>query len=270
LHPFASLNDVDLKFKPTEEVIVINYYPEEFVSQLLMIFYRIVTLTPQKHRVEIHLKKIIVESGNQLLLTIYNSGTYLGSIEKSIIKDINFRVITTRYKSGTKFEIKYPQIMPEILKDKHDFHLQENNYTHNISPFFQKFREHLKSRFTSIANIEAAAEKRSPGEGIFMKKVNAVIQAHLESEGFNTKALAGAMAMSRSQLYRKLKPLIGNSPSWYIRNFKLLKAKEMLEKEDCTIGEASFKTGFISQSHFTRAFKEHFGFNPSSLKNRST
>jgi transcriptional regulator GlxA family with amidase domain len=47
---------------------------------------------------------------------------------------------------------------------------------------------------------------------------------------------------------------------------RLQKAREMLDKSDLTVGEVAFRTGFVNQSHFTRAFREQFGFNPSDLR----
>ena len=57
------------------------------------------------------------------------------------------------------------------------------------------------------------------------------------------------------------------APAQYIRYVRLHKAKEFLEAEDLTAGEAALiKWDLSSQSHFTRAFREQFGFNPSDLK----
>jgi AraC-like DNA-binding protein len=89
--------------------------------------------------------------------------------------------------------------------------------------------------------------------------------ANLDKEGFDASELAIALALSRSQLYRKLKPLVGFSPAHYIRYVRLQKAKEYLEKGEGNIGDVAFNVGFVSQSHFTRAFKEQFGFNPSHI-----
>ncbi len=76
--------------------------------------------------------------------------------------------------------------------------------------------------------------------------------ANLDKEGFDASELATALALSRSQLYRKLKPLAGFSPAHYIRYVRLQKAKELLEKGAGNIGDVAFNVGFVSQSHFTQ------------------
>jgi transcriptional regulator GlxA family with amidase domain len=77
------------------------------------------------------------------------------------------------------------------------------------------------------------------------------------------------MNMSRTQLFRRLKPLIQQPPAKYIKSIRLQKAKELLETTDITVGDAAFKTGFQTQSHFTKAFVDSFGFRPSAIKRKN-
>ena len=144
----------------------------------------------------------------------------------------------------------------------------KNNKGYIISPFYKKLKAHLSSYFTNINNLERAADERSKKEGAFLKKVNEIIRVNLGDESFDTASLSKAMYLSRSQLFRRLKSLTRMAPSRYIHYVRLQKAKEFLEKEDFTVGEAAFRTGFINQSHFTRAFREQFGFNPSELRQK--
>ena len=135
-----------------------------------------------------------------------------------------------------------------------------------VSPFYKKLKGHLSAYFSSVKNLEKAAGLRGQKQGAFLKKVNETIITHLGDENFDTKSLSKAMMLSRSQLYRRLKSLTQKAPSPYIKYIRLQKAKEYLEEEDLTVGEVAFRTGFINQSHFTRAFREEFGFNPSVLR----
>ena len=107
---------------------------------------------------------------------------------------------------------------------------------------------------------------QNPKEAVFLQKVIAVINVHIVDETFDGEQLARSMAMSRMQLHRKLKPLVNQSPAHYIRDIRLTKAKELIEKEDLSIGEICFSVGFQSQSHFTRAFIEKFGVRPTAFR----
>jgi len=72
--------------------------------------------------------------------------------------------------------------------------------------------------------------------------------------------------MSRMQVHRKLKALIGNSATRYIRSFRLERARRILEERNENISEVAYSVGFGSPAYFTRCFKEEFGYPPSELK----
>lgn len=90
--------------------------------------------------------------------------------------------------------------------------------------------------------------------------------SNLEREGFDPDCLCKGMALSRTQLYRKLTALTHKPPAQYIQFVRLQKAKEYLQNTEFNVGEVVLKVGFASHSHFTRAFHDQFGFNPSFLK----
>ncbi|NJN42917.1 MAG: helix-turn-helix transcriptional regulator [Flammeovirgaceae bacterium] len=69
--------------------------------------------------------------------------------------------------------------------------------------------------------------------------------------------------MSRTQLFRRLKPIIRQSPGSYIRTLKLQKAKELFETTDLRISEVAYQTGFETASHFTKVFTKQYGVKPS-------
>jgi len=141
---------------------------------------------------------------------------------------------------------------------------------YSILPYYSEIRKRLRTHFTSIENLEKAIETKSKQEGIFLKKVNALILNHLEQENYNTSCLCKGMALSRSQLYRKLKALIHFPPAQYIQFVRLQKAKEYLQDTDMNVSEVVNKVGFASHSHFTRAFHHQFGINPSHLKHEKS
>lgn len=135
-------------------------------------------------------------------------------------------------------------------------------------PFFKKLKDHLSTHFSHTRNLEKVVDANSKRQGLFLREVDAAIIANLSQEKFDTKALGRAVALSRSQLYRRLKPLVQQSPAHYIQMVRLQKAKSLLEQTDLLIGEIAYQTGFASQSHFTRTFRRHFGYNPSELRNQ--
>jgi AraC-like DNA-binding protein len=68
--------------------------------------------------------------------------------------------------------------------------------------------------------------------------------------------------LSRSQLYRKIKTLTGVSVNEFIRNVRLEKAKQLIEKGNNNINEISYKVGFTSPSYFAKCYKIKYGHLP--------
>lgn len=56
-----------------------------------------------------------------------------------------------------------------------------------------------------------------------------------------------------------------NSPMKWILSKRVERAHFLIEKGGLSIGDASFRAGFKSQSHFTRVFKEHYIYAPKNL-----
>ncbi len=98
----------------------------------------------------------------------------------------------------------------------------------------------------------------------WLKKMEEVTLAALE-KGLTLSAsyLSDQMALSDRQMLRRVKALTGLSVTQYIQEVKLQKARHFLEhKTYRTIGEVAYKTGFNSQSYFSRLYEKRFGKKP--------
>jgi transcriptional regulator GlxA family with amidase domain len=65
-----------------------------------------------------------------------------------------------------------------------------------------------------------------------------------------------------------LRALTGKSMSLYVRSFRLLRAKKMIEEKQANFSEIAYSGGFSNPAYFTRCFKEEFGVPPSELSNK--
>lgn len=262
IEPFAKANFVHLHFKANINKLEVTYHPEILAPDLTQLLCRAITFTPQEYEVTLEVKL----EKNRVRLCVWNTGVcldYLSEITSGLRQKVS---VKKREAGGTLFEWHIPLDSEKNDSEETETVTAFGNKKFIVPPFFKKLRKSLRSHFTDLQNLEKAARARSDREGVFLKKVNAVILAHLDREGFDTAALSRAMALSRSQLYRRLKPLIRLAPATYIKYVRLQKAKEMLDSGELTVGEVAFRTGFVNQSHFTRAFRAQFGFNPSDLR----
>jgi len=70
------------------------------------------------------------------------------------------------------------------------------------------------------------------------------------------------LGRSKSQLYRKMILLTGQSPNTFIKDYRLKEALKSIQKRVGNISEIAFITGFSSPSYFTKCFKKKFGLIP--------
>ena len=65
----------------------------------------------------------------------------------------------------------------------------------------------------------------------FLDSLYKTIEDNLLNEQFGVEELAREIGISRTQIHRRLHALTGQSTSQLIREYRLKKAKELLEKE---------------------------------------
>ena len=98
----------------------------------------------------------------------------------------------------------------------------------------------------------------------FLQKVVKLIHEDINNSSFGSNDLGNKLLISESQIYRKIKAITGKSTAVFIRSIRLQYAKELLISTDNTVSEVAYLTGFNDPSWFSRAFKDEFGFSPSS------
>lgn len=87
----------------------------------------------------------------------------------------------------------------------------------------------------------------------------------MQEEDFGIEQLCREAVMGERQLQRKLKALVNQSPTTFIRALRLRRALQLLEQNAGTVSEIAFQVGFNNLSYFTRAFREMFGKLPSEV-----
>ncbi|MDG1038922.1 MAG: two-component regulator propeller domain-containing protein [Polaribacter sp.] len=100
----------------------------------------------------------------------------------------------------------------------------------------------------------------------FIQKLLDYINENISDSNLSVEELASQLKLSRSQLYRKIKTLTGQTVNEFIRKIRLERAKQILDSGKANISEACFSVGFSSPSYFSKCFKAHFGVLPSELE----
>ncbi|TAJ12075.1 response regulator [Marinilabiliaceae bacterium JC017] len=129
-----------------------------------------------------------------------------------------------------------------------------------------ELRHTLKERYTTLTPIPPTDNKALQREDSFMEQVRTIMEQHMGDEAFGIDQICSETAMSRAQLYRKFKALSDKTVGEYLRSLRLKKAQELLKKTDLNITQVAFEVGFKNLSHFSHAFLEEFGYNPSKAR----
>ncbi len=91
---------------------------------------------------------------------------------------------------------------------------------------------------------------------------SSIARIHIWYE-FSVEELRKSMALSRMQLFRKIKSLTDQSPSEYIRNIRLKRAAQLIKSEYGNLAEITYEVGFNHPSYFAKCFRELYGVAPS-------
>ena len=128
-------------------------------------------------------------------------------------------------------------------------------------------RKLLRRKFAGEIILKPSEIAVTSADEKYLTSVMQAIEKNMSDEDFGVEELAKEVAMSRSQLHRKLIALTNQAPSEVLRSTRLLRAKELLQKKYATPSEVAYKVGFSSHTYFSKCFKDEFGISPGEVIN---
>jgi AraC-like DNA-binding protein len=125
-------------------------------------------------------------------------------------------------------------------------------------------RQLLREKYSEYTEIDTKLESDSMSgpDQSFLERIDNKINELLSNPELSVEHLMEAVAMSRTQLYRKFKQLINSSPNEYIRIIRLKHARNLLKKGEYNVNEVALMSGFGNVPYFITSFKNHFGISP--------
>ena len=133
-----------------------------------------------------------------------------------------------------------------------------------------EIRKVLREKFSQALNEGTEANiQLTTAQQNFLTKLTDMVYAQMIKGEIDVENLASNMAMSRSQLNRKMIAITGYNISNYILRIRMSKAKRLLDADILTpIGEIALECGFTDMGYFSRTFKHLFHMTPSQYRKR--
>jgi signal transduction histidine kinase/AraC-like DNA-binding protein len=139
----------------------------------------------------------------------------------------------------------------------------------NFSILFERIntllvnREKLKHHYlTELPSENLLTNSSTKLDKKFVNEFLSVVEKNFADSGFGVNQICEEMGLSRVQLYRKVKAILGYSVGDYITNVRLKMATQLLHEGNLTISEIAHKVGYSTPAYFSTAFKQHFGKTP--------
>ena len=130
-------------------------------------------------------------------------------------------------------------------------------------------RRKLRERFSWMQAWQPEKITVTSTDKAFLDTTLEIIERHISEPGFTVDRFGKELAMSRSQLYRKIRALTNLTPHMYIRLLRLRRAAYLLQHNAGNIAQIAYETGYNSPAHFAKAFRELYGKAPSEYSKKS-
>jgi transcriptional regulator GlxA family with amidase domain len=121
-----------------------------------------------------------------------------------------------------------------------------------------------------VLKIEPKRVTLTTADEIFVEQMLTSIEKNMSNPDYSVEDLGVEVGLSRTQLYRKLKALTGQSANEFIRTIRLKRAAQLLEQNQLTIAEVTYEVGFSDLQYFRECFKKLFGLTPSEYAQKAT
>jgi signal transduction histidine kinase/DNA-binding response OmpR family regulator/uncharacterized protein HemY len=123
-------------------------------------------------------------------------------------------------------------------------------------------RKKLHKRYSQELILRPVDILINSSEEKFIEKLQSVLNKELSNPDFSAEDFANQVNMSRMQLHRKLKSLLGVSATEFIRNERLKISSDLLRKRKGNISDVAYSVGFNDVSYFSKCFKEMYNCSP--------
>ena len=215
-----------------------------------------------------------VSKNEMILLRRAQSVSYekQGSEETGLFESQLFAIIDELLKDFlTSQQVQIPQMTEELGAQVSPMSDRLVAYCWSLSPYFNdpsqvnpgllrlKVMELLYNVMDCSKNIfRQMLQLRQPVK----TDIHRVIEENYTSP-ISLDELAYLSGRSLSSFKREFQNIYGESPARWIREKRLSKAQQMLRSSSLSVADVAYSLGFENPTHFSRIFKQQYGYAPS-------
>ena len=138
----------------------------------------------------------------------------------------------------------------------------------------QKLRQLFKTQNLSsalpTANQHSTLNTQQPTstspDRRFLDTFLKAMEKHMSNTNLKIEDLGDEVGLSRVQLYRKVKALMGMTPVEILRETRLKRAMQLLKTTDKTVSEIANEVGFATPGYFSSCFKKQYDKYPTDIR----
>lgn len=242
-------------------IIEDNEELNQFLAQKLGNYYQIETAKNGQKGLEFALQKVpdLILSDIRMPL---QDGLSLTKALKLDIRTSHIPIILLTAQTAIEQQIEGIQIGADAYITK-PFNL--TFLLENIKNLLQS-RQVLRERFSNQTLNQTDLSGMNKVDSEFIEQFSSFVITNYHRQDFQVQDLCEKFNLSRVQLYRKVKALLGQNVSDYIQQVRLEKAKQLLLGQEMTIAEIAYSVGYTSAGYFSTAFKGKFEVSPSAFR----
>lgn len=123
-----------------------------------------------------------------------------------------------------------------------------------------------ESPYSAVDQLEGKLIRKEDKDLIV--RITSIIYDQIDNDSLSLDYIAGELALSKMQLYRKIKELMGQTSTEYIRSIRLKHAEKLLKTTNKTVLEIMYLCGFNNKAYFYREFAKKYQDTPNEYRKK--
>ena len=188
-------------------------------------------------------------------------GLQLLEIVKERFQDLPFILLTARVEAEDRLQALRlgvdDYLTKPFVEEELSTRLRNLLSRYEVRRSVRTEASHQPTAFPEVETSPAYDQK-------WLQEVEQIVSNHLSDAHFSVQVLAEILNITERTLQNKLKAYTGMTPSQYLTELRLLRARKLLEDRTFeTITEVCYAVGLKTPWYFSRLMKERFGKHPS-------